>query len=418
MKHLLTLLACTLLLAPCSSLHAQISSPLITGSGKSSSGGIGSTLWTLQGNSITQADTSHSVGIQDSFFIIAGSNSSYFYPAENSFSIGTATDTTLYSQNDTLIETIAIRSTGAISSMHHSGGHLELNVRDAADSTSSILHIHGNEGFIFEKDLLTGTDSIIFQIKTDTRQIQYYKDPCAGCILADDGAGLGILEYVTQASISPWTLSGTNVFLNDSSNNVNIGRSADPTGIGFAKLYVRGTTWIHSADSSVYFQIVDGSAVFEADSVSGAPSINAIAWDGSKTAYSEMRTTMSAGENIAYIGAYAAPGPNTLSEVSCKNSGVYFRPFEISTTAGDAATLNKIHGRFRKDTSGSTFTLTNSYITANSTVVVGFLSDPGATGYDMPIVVPGSGSAVITFKTAGAAAAPANNTDCYFLVIN
>lgn len=40
------------------------------------------------------------------------------------------------------------------------------------------------------------------------------------------------------------------------------------------------------------------------------------------------------------------------------------------TTSGDAATINSVTGRFKKDSSGSTFTLTNSFITTNSAITL------------------------------------------------
>lgn len=73
---------------------------------------------------------------------------------------------------------------------------------------------------------------------------------------------------------------------------------------------------------------------------------------------------------------------------------------EINTTAGDAATIDKTCGRFRKDATGTTFTLTNGYVTANSTI---FLTqadaalDATATRWT---VSAGAGSATITFDAA------------------
>lgn len=91
----------------------------------------------------------------------------------------------------------------------------------------------------------------------------------------------------------------------------------------------------------------------------------------------------------------------------------------INTSAGDSATINALSGRFRKkSTSGTDFTLTNSFITANSIILLTFASVPGAAGYDAPIVVASAGSAIIYFKTASVAAAPSNNVDVNFLIIN
>lgn len=89
----------------------------------------------------------------------------------------------------------------------------------------------------------------------------------------------------------------------------------------------------------------------------------------------------------------------------------------IDATAGDAATIQAQSGRFRKDATGTTFTLTNANITANSIVIITYASDPGITGFDS-YVVAGAGSAVITFTTSGVAAAPTNNTDINFLILN
>lgn len=85
----------------------------------------------------------------------------------------------------------------------------------------------------------------------------------------------------------------------------------------------------------------------------------------------------------------------------------------IDTTAGDSATINKAAGRFRKDATGATFTLTNSFISANSIVLLtpaNAAIDATATSWT---VSAGSGSATITFN-----AAPTSNFDMNFLVIN
>lgn len=100
----------------------------------------------------------------------------------------------------------------------------------------------------------------------------------------------------------------------------------------------------------------------------------------------------------------------TTTELSFSNSS-------INSTAGDAATINSPTGRFRKDTSGTTFTLTNSFITANSFILLTAASDLSVTG-NVFSVVAGSGSAVITFWTAGVgSAAPTANQDINFWVV-
>ena len=83
----------------------------------------------------------------------------------------------------------------------------------------------------------------------------------------------------------------------------------------------------------------------------------------------------------------------------------------INTTTGVSATINKAAGRFRKDTTGTTFTLTNSYITANSIVMLTFVNLDATT--TAMAVVAAAGSAIISFN-----AAPTANLDVNFLVIN
>lgn len=85
----------------------------------------------------------------------------------------------------------------------------------------------------------------------------------------------------------------------------------------------------------------------------------------------------------------------------------------IDTTAGDSVTINSPAGRFRKDTSGTTFTLTNSFITANSIIQLtpaNAAIDATATTWT---ILAGVGSAVIEFNGA-----PTANFDMNFLVIN
>lgn len=108
---------------------------------------------------------------------------------------------------------------------------------------------------------------------------------------------------------------------------------------------------------------------------------------------------------------------SSVNLFTIRNDGEISLLKSINTTAGDSATINTTVGRFRKDTSGTTFTLTNSFITANSIIHLTYASDPGITGFDA-IVVAGAGSAVITFFTSGVAAAPTANTDINFIVIN
>lgn len=85
----------------------------------------------------------------------------------------------------------------------------------------------------------------------------------------------------------------------------------------------------------------------------------------------------------------------------------------INTTAGDTATINSIAGRFRKDTSGTTFTLTDSFCTTNSIIQITLASDPGNSGTHNYHVTANSGNFVVTFENA-----PNNNTDVNFTIAN
>lgn len=98
---------------------------------------------------------------------------------------------------------------------------------------------------------------------------------------------------------------------------------------------------------------------------------------------------------------------------SIRNDGSISTTKSINTTAGDSAIINTVAGRFRKDTSGTTFTLTNSLITANSIILLtpaNAAIDATATHWTCS---KGAGSATITFN-----AAPTANFDIDFLIIN
>jgi hypothetical protein len=123
-------------------------------------------------------------------------------------------------------------------------------------------------------------------------------------------------------------------------------------------------------------------------------------------------TNASTGVSTLLSGTHrnATAGTYDIGEASVGWRKVYIDT-GIDTTAGDAATINKAAGRFRKDATGTTFTLTNSYITANSTVML-TLATSDVTALSMAVAA-GAGTATITFN-----AAPTGNTDVNFFVIN
>lgn len=96
---------------------------------------------------------------------------------------------------------------------------------------------------------------------------------------------------------------------------------------------------------------------------------------------------------------------SATGDISINNKG-------INAVTGDSATINATIGRFRKDTSGTTFTLTNSFITANSIIILTLASAPAAGSFGY-YVTAGAGSATIEFE-----AAPAADMDVNFMVFN
>lgn len=102
---------------------------------------------------------------------------------------------------------------------------------------------------------------------------------------------------------------------------------------------------------------------------------------------------------------------------SVNGAGAIATTYSINATAGDAITIDKPAGQFVKDASGTTFTLTNALITANSQIFWSANTTGITTGYDIAVVA-GAGSAVFTFQTAGIAAAPSANMAVTFFVLN
>lgn len=133
---------------------------------------------------------------------------------------------------------------------------------------------------------------------------------------------------------------------------------------------------------------------------------------GAITDYYAYKVGVSAGTNQYGFYNDAAGSINQFTQTRFTED-IQFTTKTINTTAGDAATINSPAGRFRKDVTGASFTLTNSYITANSIIVLtpaNAAIDATALSYT---VSAGAGSATITLD-----AAPTANFDMNFLVIN
>lgn len=107
--------------------------------------------------------------------------------------------------------------------------------------------------------------------------------------------------------------------------------------------------------------------------------------------------------------------------LTCVNTGIGLAVWNSnidSTAAGDAITINSTVGSFVKDATGTTFTLTNSFIVSTSKIFCQIVTAGLTTGNEV-IPVAGSGSAVITFQTSLAgAAAPSASTTVNFWIVN
>lgn len=180
--------------------------------------------------------------------------------------------------------------------------------------------------------------------------------------------------------------------------------------------YFNGTT--HTAPYSVVLNASGGSAANGAsmtinggagggtDKNGGTLNLNGGTSSGAGTGGSIVLST--AGTAGTGTGVNAVTPRLTITTTGSINI-----PNTIDVTSGDAATIDKVAGRFRKDNSGTTFTLTNSLVTANSIILVTAANaamDATAVSWT---VSAGAGSFVVTFV-----AAPTADFNMNFLVIN
>lgn len=108
--------------------------------------------------------------------------------------------------------------------------------------------------------------------------------------------------------------------------------------------------------------------------------------------------------NHANSGAAIASFRNNTSVVKAKIGAVHGE-YRIAThgadaVAGDSATVNAAIGTCVKDTSGATFTLTNSAILASTTKVIPFLMSSDLTATSVAVTTVSAGSCVFTFNAA------------------
>lgn len=132
--------------------------------------------------------------------------------------------------------------------------------------------------------------------------------------------------------------------------------------------------------------------------------------------YSVALKTVSSTTTTASHAAIFTSSNGTLFSV--RGDGAIATTYTVDASAGDAATIEAPSGRFRKDASGTSFTLTNASITANSIIVCN-IATVGLTAGNCIVPVAGSGSAVFTFQSAaGAAEAPNASADVNFWIMN
>jgi hypothetical protein len=197
------------------------------------------------------------------------------------------------------------------------------------------------------------------------------------------GSGIG---YGVRAIVNRGGLNGIPIALYAESNGFEIDGS-------FTNLSIAGKFFARDAVNNYAVQLQDGSQALNRI-------LTDVVGDGS--------ANWSPNINISGTATFINTTINGSLNVSP----------DINTTAGDSATINKIAGRFRKDNSGSTFTLTNSFITANSIIILQ-MATTGITTGNQFVVVAGTGTATITFQnSAGVATAPSGNVDINFWVIN
>lgn len=170
-----------------------------------------------------------------------------------------------------------------------------------------------------------------------------------------------------------------------------------------------GTLFLRANDVSIQTINTGGTAITGTLSVSSTATIN-----GTFTTLSGA----SIGGNLTVTGNItASTGTLTGQGLQLASGSVSVTSKSINTTPGDAATINSPTGRFRKDTSGNTFVLTNNLITTNSIIILTIVTTGVTTGYDLAVTA-NAGSATITFQTAGSGAAPNTDCDVNFWVIN
>ena len=345
-------------------------------------------------------------------------------------------------------------------------GEIHFDVLDSLLSSIQ-LHLETNDSSI---DLTTnGTEISITAsdtIKLDAPAInvpQFAGSALKLAVFLADGTE----DTATIATISPWTGNGTNVYLRDSTDNVAIGKST-----ATKKLDILGDVEITTGIVAPYSALIAINSVAGITSVYNSNTVTTATISTTNTFGSPLDSTdrgvtmlFASGSGDTAINNQLCTALNGFTFFSIRgqiptydttglvvidtlgnvgigtatpaekldvagsvsiDSSLIFSCKTINTTAGDAATIDCPAGGFRKDATGDSFTLNNSYITANSVINFDLLGDlTTATGTNIINVgyTCTGGSATITFYTINIAtgieaAAPAANQDVRFFIIN
>jgi hypothetical protein len=262
------------------------------------------------------------------------------------------------------------------------------------------------------------------------------------------GTGTGFIANVTVSGGAVTVITPTNRGVNYSVGDVLSGAITGGTAtFTITSVDFTGNSVYQFFDEST---IVDAKSINSYNSFGGTPTINITSTQAGLLRGFYWNPTLTNLGSFGHLAIHAVSGSNVFGHTSLSSSTTRMQvrgigtgsgkvvTFEdntgverlgvtdagsisvtkaTNTTAGDAATINAVAGTFRKDNSGSTFTLTNSFISSTSIVVCTLVTTGITTGYQISVQA-GSGSATITFETAGVAAAPSANCDVNFIVLN